>query len=95
MVLKLFLRYADDIVRTVRSDPRVLLEAANKLHSNLQLKLEELDTNNNLAFLVLNISLWVVPKTHRYRYHFFMGCALLLYKRNVFERMVHRIFSST
>ena len=30
--VKVFLRYVDDIVRTVKGDPGVVLEAANKLH---------------------------------------------------------------
>ena len=33
----------DDIVRTVKGDPGVVFEAANKLHPNLQLTIEELD----------------------------------------------------
>ena len=46
----------DDIVRTVKDDPGVVLEAANKLHPNLQFSIEELDCNGNLAFLVLNVN---------------------------------------
>ena len=38
--VKVFLRYVDDIVRTVKGDPGVVLEAANKLHTNLQFTLE-------------------------------------------------------
>ena len=36
--LKVFLRYVDDIVRT--GDPGVVLEAANKLHPNVQFTIE-------------------------------------------------------
>ena len=46
-----FLRYVDDVLRTIKGDPGVVLEAANKLHSNLQFTIEELDINGNLAFL--------------------------------------------
>ena len=46
----------DDIVRTVKGDPGVVLEAANKLHPNLQFTIEELDRNGNLAFLVLKVN---------------------------------------
>ena len=53
---KVFLRYVDDMVRTVKGDPWVVLEAANKLHPNLQFTIEELDKNGNLAFLDLNIN---------------------------------------
>ena len=54
--VKVFLRYVDDIVRTVKGDPGVVLEAANKLHPNLQFTIEELDSNGNLAFLDLNVN---------------------------------------
>ena len=47
--VKVFLRYVDDILRTVKFDPEVVLEAANKLHPNLQFTIEELDSNGNLA----------------------------------------------
>ena len=42
-VVKVSLRFVDDIVRTVKGDPGVVFEAANKLHPNLQLTIEELD----------------------------------------------------
>ena len=54
--VKVFLRYMDDIVRTVKGDPGVVLEAANKLHPNLQFTIEELDSYCNLAFLDLNVN---------------------------------------
>ena len=47
----------DDIVRTVKGDPELVLEAANKLHPNLQFTKEELNSNCNLAFLDLNVFL--------------------------------------
>ena len=54
--VKVFLRYVDDIVRTVKGDPGVFLEAANKLHPNFQFTIEELDSNGNFAFLDLNVN---------------------------------------
>ena len=54
--VKVFLRYVDDIVRTVKGDPGVVLGVANKLHPNLQFTIEELDKNGYLAFLDLNIN---------------------------------------
>ena len=47
----------DDIVRTVKGNPELVLEAANKLHPNLQFTKEELNSNSNLAFLDLNVFL--------------------------------------
>ena len=54
---KLFLRYVDDIVRTVKGDPQKVLRAANLLHPNLQFTIETPNTNGNLAFLDLQISI--------------------------------------
>ena len=39
--VKVFLRYVDDIVRTVKGDPGLVLEAANKLHPNLQFTIKK------------------------------------------------------
>ena len=54
--VKNFLRYMDDIVRTVNGDLGLVIEAANNLHPNLQFTIEELDSNGNLAFLDLNVN---------------------------------------
>ena len=54
---KLFLRYVDDIVRTVKGDPEKVLRAANLLHPNLQFRIETPNTNRTLAFLDLQISI--------------------------------------
>ena len=53
---KLFLRYVDDIVRTVKGDPEKVLRAANLLHPNLQFTIETPNTNGKLAWLDLHIS---------------------------------------
>ena len=45
-----FLRNVDEIVRTMRGEPGVVLEAANKLHPNGLLTIETLDSNGNLPF---------------------------------------------
>ena len=52
-----FLRYVDDIVRTVRGEPSCLLDAANSLHPNLQFTLEKTNLEGILPFLDLNINL--------------------------------------
>ena len=54
----------DDIVRTVKGDPGVVLEAANKLHQNLQFTIEELDSNGNLDFLDLNVNMDSAKRSH-------------------------------
>ena len=49
--LKLFLRYVDDMVRTVRGEPSCLL-GSNSLHPNP----EKTNSEGKLAFLDLNIN---------------------------------------
>ena len=102
--VKVFLRYVDDIVRRVKCNPGVVLEAANKLHPNLQFTIVELDSNGNLAFLDLNVNVdsakkvtcgWYQKPTDTSTILNFRGCAPLQYKRNVIEGTVHRVFRST
>ena len=45
---KLYLRYVDDIVRTVKDNPEKVLWAANLLHPNLQFTIETPNTNGGL-----------------------------------------------
>ena len=103
MVLKFFLRYVEDIVRTVNGNPGLVLEAANKLHPILQFTIEELDFNGNLAFLDLNVNVdsakkvtcgWYQKPTDTGTILNFRGCAPLQYKRTVIEGTVHRVFRS-
>ena len=61
----------DDIVRTVKGAPGVVLEAAKNLHPNLEFNIEELDNNGNLAFgLKCEYGfrkkgyMWLVLRTH-------------------------------
>ena len=54
---KLFLRYVDDIVITVKGDSEKVLRALNLLHPYLQFTRETPNTNGNLAFLDLQISI--------------------------------------
>ena len=49
----MFLRSVNNIVRTVRANPGVVLEAATKLHPKLQFTIEKLDSDGNLAFFDL------------------------------------------
>ena len=56
--VKLFLRYVDEIFRTVKGEPSCVLDTANSLHPNLQFTLEETNSEGSLPFLDLNINLW-------------------------------------
>ena len=53
---KVFLRYVDNIVGTVRGDTKELLDAGNNLHPNLQITLETTDDKNSLPFLDMSIN---------------------------------------
>ena len=101
---KLFLRYVDDIVRTVKGDPEKVLRAANLLHPNLQFTIETPNTNGTLEFLDLQtiidksrkISCWWYQKpTDTGTILNFRSCAPLQYKRSVIQGTVHRVFRST
>ena len=54
---KVFLRYVDDVVSTVRGDKKVLLDAVKNLHSNLQFTSETRDDKNSLPFLDMSINI--------------------------------------
>ena len=54
--MKLFKRYVDDIICTVRGDPDEYLKFANSLHNNLQFTLEKVNIEENLAFLDINVN---------------------------------------
>ena len=93
---RLFLRYIDDIVRTVKVDPEKVLRAANLLHSNLQFTIETPITNGNLAFLDLQISIdksrkiscgWYQKPTDTSTILNFRSCAHLQYKRSVMREL--------
>ena len=84
----------DDIVRTVKGNPGVVLEAANKLHPNLQFTIEELDSNGNLAFLGLNVNVdsgkkvtcgWYQKPTDTGTILNFRGCALCSIKETLLK----------
>ena len=51
-----FLRYVNDIVRTVRGDTKELLYAVNNLHPNLQFTIKTTDDKNSLPFLDMSIN---------------------------------------
>ena len=101
---KFFLRYIDNIVRTVKGDPEKVLRAANLLHPNLQFTIETPNTNEKLAFLDLEISIdksrkiscgWYQKPTDTGSILIFRSCAPLQYKRSVIKGTVHRVFRST
>ena len=102
--MKLFLRYVDDIVRTVRGKPSCLLDAANSLHPNLQFTLEETNSEGNLPFLDLNknvsqgrgvICSWYQKRTDTGTILNYRSCTSTQCKRSVMQGTVHRVLRST
>ena len=102
--MKLFLRYVDDIVRTVRGAPSCLFDDANSLHSNLRFTLEETNSDGNLPFLDLNINVsqgggvgcsWYQQSTDTMTILNYRSCAPTKYKRSVIQGTVHCVFRST
>ena len=102
--LKLFKRYVDDIVCTVKGNPLNYLEYANSLHENLQFTLETPNGSGDLAFLDLNINLnkdrkiscqWYQKSTDTGIILNLRRCLQLQNKRNVIQGTVHRIFNAT
>ena len=102
--LKLFKRYVDDIVCTVKKNPLDYVEYANSLRKNLQFTLETPNGSGDLAFPDLNINLnedrkischWNQKSTDTGIILNFRSCAPLQHKRNVIQGTVHRIFNAT
>ena len=98
--VKLFLRYVDDIVRTVRGEPSCLLDAANSPHPNLQFTLEKTDSEGNLPFLDLNKNVsqgrrvtcsWYQKPTETGTILNYRSCAPTQYKHSAIQGPVHRI----
>ena len=55
--MKLFKRYVDGFICTVRGDPDEYLIFAISIHKNLQCILKNVKTEENLAFLDLNVNM--------------------------------------
>ena len=98
--MKLFLRYVDAIVRTVRGEPSCLLDAFNSLHPNLQFTLEETILEGSLMLLDLNVNVsqgkgvtcsWYQKQTDTGTIVNYRSCALTQYKRSVIQGIVHRV----
>ena len=100
---KFFLRYVNDIVRTVRGDTKELLEAGNNLHPNLQFTLETTDDKNSLPFLDMSITVqpegnifctWYKKPSDTVTILNCRSCALLQYK-SIIQGTIHRLFRAT
>ena len=91
---KFFLRYVNDIVRTVRVDTKELLDAANKLHPNLQFTLEKTDDKNSLPFLDMSFNVqpegnifctWYQKTSDTGTIPNYRSCATLQHKKSIIQ----------
>ena len=102
--MKLFKRYVDDIICTVRGVPDEHLKFANSLHNKLQFILGKVDMEADLAFLDINIIVssknnitchWYQKPTDTGIIRNFRSCAPLQHKKTVIRGTVHRVFNAT
>ena len=101
---KVFLRYFDDIVRTVRGETKELLDAVNNLHPYLQLTLEATDDKNSLHFLDMSINVqpernifctWYQKSSDTGTILNYHSCAPLQHKKSIIQGTIHRLFRAT
>ena len=100
--IKLFKRYVDDIIYTVRGDPDEHLKFANSVHNNLQFILE-INMEAELAFLDINVNVssrsnitfhWYQKPTDTGIMLNFRSCAPLQHKKNLIQGTVPRVFNA-
>ena len=101
---QVFDRYVDDIVRTVKGDPQLLLQQANKLHTNLQFTLETMDATKGLPFLDMRVRTddrgtttceWYQKPSETGVILNFRSCAPMRWKRNLIQGTINWIFNCT
>ena len=102
--LNFFLRYVDDIVRTVRGDTKELLDTVNNPHPNVQFTLETTDDKNSLPFLDMSINVqpernifctWYQKLSDTGTILKYRSCAALQHKKSIIQGTIHRLFRAT
>ena len=98
---KVFLRYVDDIVRTVRGETKQLLDEVNNLHPNLQFALETTDDINILPFPDSSINVqpegkifctWYQKPSDTGTILNYRSCAPLQHKKSIIQGTIRRLF---
>ena len=101
---KVFLRYVDDIVRTVRGDTKELLDVVNNLHPNLKFTLETTDDKNSLTFLDMSINVqpegkifctWYQKPSDNGTIMNYRSCAPIQHKKSKIQGTKHCLFRAT
>ena len=102
--MRLFKRYVDDIICTVRGYPDVYLKFENSVHNNLHFTLEKVNLDGDLAFLGINVNesskknftcQWYQKPTDTGIILNFRSCAPLQHKKIVIQGAIHRVFNAT
>ena len=100
---KLTGRYVDDVIRSAKTqEVDEILEKSNKLHTNLEFKVERLD-NGSIPFLDMLATLqegkastaWYQKPTDTGLILSFRSLAPTIFKKNIIQGTVHRIFNAT
>ena len=100
---KLFKRYVDDIICTVRGDPDEYFNFANSLHNNPQITLEKINMEGVPVFLdiLINVSSKINIICHWYQKPTdtgiilqFRSCATHQHKKNVIQGTGHKVFNA-
>ena len=100
---KVFARYVDDVIRTVKMEYiDLLMTIANKLHKNLQFTIEK-EVEQSIPFLDMRVTRhgkslstsWYSKPTDTGLMLSFHSCAPTKYKRNIVEGNIHRIHQAT
>ena len=98
---EVFLRYVDDIVRTIRGDIKELLDEVNNLHPNFHFTLETTDDKNSLPFLDISINVqkegnifctWYQKPSDSGTILNYPSCAPLQHKKSIIQGTKHRLF---
>ena len=101
---KLFERYVDDIICTVKDDPIKLTQEVNDLNPNLEFTLKILNDMSEIAFLDMAVHVieqrmitckWYQKQTETGTILHFRSCAPLQHKKNIIEGTIHRLVRCT
>ena len=100
---KIAVRYVDDVIRSAKTQEiDEILDKSNKLHANLEFTVEKLE-NDSIPFLDMLVTVkdgkittaWYQKPTDTGLVLSFRSLAPTIFKRNIIQGTVHRIFNAT
>ena len=102
--MKLFKKFLDDIICTVRGDSDKYLKFANSLQNKLQFTSEKVNMDGDLVFLDINVNVssknnitchWYRKPTDTGIILNFLSCGPLQHNKNVIQGAIHSVFNAT